>query len=391
MDKRLAVLALCLTGCAGAATERAVPETAAMHRSIGVYDIQGGWVPILVEHDDPLDTLSVVRTLSVALMAQGVDLVDPGHAAIRFDNHSLAPEQPPTPKMVEEARLRIQAALEATAFEQWKKASSSARVFWSATDGTRDYLKRHPAIADDLWAYCWMFAQGLARAQELSDEIWPPQIAGLSPDVGTAAWIDGCAAALPHHELPDWASTQPPLVSAWNRVHPRRSRATLRVAMSPEVEGCVASIHGKLVELPAVAEALPTDIRIQVDCEGHFGRVHKLELKPGDNRIVVDPLLERALRTPAGQDRYVGLRYETMDQQAAWQVKHGLAVARKLGGGALLLVTKTPTGRLGLTRVDAQLERVITEVTIEVDPSERALMQAAAALALPADRGAPAQ
>ena len=122
---------------------------------------------------------------------------------------------------------------------------------------------------------------------------------------------------------------------------------------------------------------MPVVVRIQLNCEGP-GRVFRIRLKPGDNRLVIDPPFEQLVHSTD----YLSLRYG--DNNAEHQLRDALKIGKLLAIESVILVTRTESGDVLLRRVNVSLEKLVSTVSLSLDATTDEL--SAAALALSGNR-----
>ncbi|MBX3246212.1 MAG: PEGA domain-containing protein [Myxococcales bacterium] len=157
----------------------------------------------------------------------------------------------------------------------------------------------------------------------------------------------------------------------------RGPRGTLVVESTPS--GCAVRFNGLASgTTPFVLDGIaPGTWRVQVECgEDERGRVHRVEVAPGENRVQIDTAFDHAFATsPAG-----------LRMRAAASVGHAHTLARRLGV-RVVLVDSSGEG-MRATVVDGRGGQQVVELGEEVDT--RRVVQALGAELPPLDDERPA-
>lgn len=327
------------------------------------------WVPVVLEDASPQQTLFVVNGVATALRTrENAAVLDPAIAARTFESTHSA-----TPVEVEDKELRelgdgFRKALEAAAVGQWDKAYDLVRSFDALSQPVQDYVTWRLNLSRDIFDYCLMsvhFMMAAGRDAAARDE--------MRTCISTASERTVSAKDAAENVIQLHAAVKAELLA--------QGEASLDVDASgaPGASaGCVVVVNGQPKSSLPFRERglLAVPVRIQVNCQ-RPGRIHVVQLRPGANTLIVDERFEQVLHT----EGYLGLRYGDARDEKNWHVRDGLTIAKLLGGSDLLLARKLKDGRISLTRIGTQLERVASEVTLAPKPSTEEITAAAHALA----------
>lgn len=140
--------------------------------------------------------------------------------------------------------------------------------------------------------------------------------------------------------------------------------ATLEVESAPQ-KNCTVRLNG--VESGKTPLRVPRlrqgDIRVQVECDEHHGRVHNVRLEPGPNKLRVDTELDAALRGPEP----LWLEYPAWGELMTRAPPHAATLARLVGVRSVVLLTVSPQA-LWAHRLDVETGELRASVEIERAP-----------------------
>lgn len=327
------------------------------------------WVPVIVDQAASEQTIALVNAVATALRTkENVALLDPAIAARRFENvHSATPVEVPDGEL-RELGDSFRKALEAAALGQWDRAYELVRSFDALSQPVQDYVTWRLNLSRDIFDYCIMSVhfmlvdgrEGAAREEmrncihsapdrTLSAKATPEQVIQLHSAVKAELTAQGAASL-------DVDASGAPGAAA----------------------GCVVVVNGAPKGALPYRETglLPVPVRIQVNCQ-RPGRIHVVRMKPGRNSLIVDLRFERVVRT----EGYLSLRYGDAREEENSQIRDGLTLAKILDGSDLLLVRRTPDGRVALRRLGVQLEKLVSEISLAPKASADEIRTAAHALA----------
>ncbi|HKU45051.1 MAG TPA: hypothetical protein VJR89_43125, partial [Polyangiales bacterium] len=201
-------------------------------------------------------------------------------------------------------------------------AQRALQSIQALSEPARDVLNREPARARKLFDNCVMTAYLYERADQHAAAL--RQMLACSHDYPRFR-PDGRAYPAELRRLFEEAALQQ------SQLQP----STLRVT-SVGRSGCGVRMNGlPLGKTPLASSDLRAgSVRVQLECEaGSAGRIHVLQLQPGDNDVTIDPAFEAAVHSRGG----LWLSYANEVERDKRAASDGLVIASALGVRVVML------------------------------------------------------
>lgn len=312
---------------------------------------QTDWLVTEVRTDDAGgDTSKTALRVAEILRARGEQVVDARSAASELEHkHSRTPVRL-QPEELERLDKALRTLADHLASEKLSEAREALEEVERLTPDARDFLNREVNRARRRFHTC-LLAAHLFDKEGYDDDAFQQvrrcarEFPGLEPEEGT--YMPDSIKSFFARARKELESIQP---------------ATLIVrAEAGSTEPCRARVNG--IDKGAVPARIPgvraDAVRVQLECEGRSGRIYNVPVQPGENELVIDPQLDRALDTGTT----LLLHYPNAAVAAKLRERHSLRIARVIGVGQVLEVFG---GRL--TRRD-----LATGATTEADLSKTSL------------------
>jgi hypothetical protein len=287
--------------------------------------VSGGMVVVAASESDAglAEAELRARALQDALRSHRANVLEPEEARAMFE---AAHSREPVALGAEEIaglRERVRQATRLLALGKLREAMATTEPLRKLADRELDNMKRDLGEAQELFDICVVSATMMASGGERrAAERHMQQCVHGFPGLKTA---------LEYHS----PEARELFARVAEQVQPG-SPAHL-VIRSTRGEDCVTRVDGiPTGPPPAALELAPTQVRVQLECDGRIGRVHSLSLESGFNEVTIDPEFDRVVRSDQPRLR---LRY---DQAAALESRaalDALAIGRALGAEAVVLVS----------------------------------------------------
>ena len=314
-------------------------------------------LPAPSDGSDPARLIEASASLARLLAAQQTPALDPGlvAATIRRD-HSEAPTLLSRAE-IEEVRRQVDSATRNLSFGELEAARSDIEAIGEVRDRAIEGLNREIEVAVRALDGCLLGVRWLH----------------VSRQQGALERAMTCVRAHPG-------------IEPSRRYHPDEilellEQARARIASLPEARLSVSTLDGRACRIrfngisigmtPHRIEHLrPGRLSVQVECDpDQPGRVHRLDLRPGQNTLEIDATLEAALRLEPSPH----LRYASSEARARLLPAHASALAALTGTDEALSVRPDPA-REDLLYLDRLREgEVIATVRAGVGDLRRAL------------------
>jgi hypothetical protein len=304
---------------------------------------EANWVVTEVRAGDSATDASQTATrVAEILRARGVAVIDAKSAASEIEHkHSRTPVRL-RPEELERLDQALRTLANHLASENLAEARVALEQVERLTPDARDYLNRQVNRARRRFHTCLLAAHLFAKE-------------GYDEDAFQQ--VRKCARDFPGFE-PDEGEYMPDSIKSFFKLAREELEsirpATLDVRVTEgSAQQCRARVNGiDKGTLPAKITDVRADaVRVQLDCEGRSGRIYNVPVKPGNNELVIDPWLDRALDTSGT----LMLHYPSAEAAGALREKHGFEIARAIGAGQILEVFGGRLTRLDVasrTRVD---------------------------------------
>ena len=308
---------------------------------------QDNWLVTEVRAGDASSDASQTATrVTEILRSRGVPVIDTRSAASEIEHkHSRTPVRL-QPEELERLDGALRTLADHLASENLPEARAALEKVERLTPDARDYLNRQVNRARRRFHTCLLAAHLFAKEGYDDDAFQQVRkcardFPGFSPEEG--------------EYMPD------SIKSFFSRAREELQSirpATIYVDVAPgSASSCRARVNGiDKGAVPAkIADVRAEAVRVQLECDGRSGRIYNVPVRPGDNRLTLDPRLDRALDTSSA----LVLHYPDTAEARALRVEHGLAIARAVGASQMLEVFG---GRL--TRLDVASQAEVGEVDL---------------------------
>ena len=310
------------------------------------------WAPVLVDVPDAAISLALVTRMTARLRtSHSAPILEPAAAAVEFEtDHSLPPHAIELDVLKNHA-AQVALALERAHVGDWAKAAEHASAFGQLPHVVQDLVRSTDAqVGQDLLDYCLKVAEHRSEQQ------------------GAEAELAQCIRRVPNRRPGDY-DAESPRGHLYTAV--RAKIPTARIDLDVPAD-CAIYVNGEPRKLPL--DTLDVRQRVQLRCAERVGRIY--DARPG--ALEIDHHLDRVVQTgPQG----LRLRYADLGEASEHQVEDALAVAAALKATNLLLVSRSPTGRVVFSRIDTKDGSVVAEVSVARDASTSELRKAAAIVA----------
>jgi hypothetical protein len=308
-----------------------------------------GWLVTEVEVGGAGAAVAAARVAG-SLQRQGQRVLAGSDAASQFERVDSRKAVQLTPAQVKQLDDEFRKLADHLASDDLAAAQPMFRRLAELSPDSRDVLNRDPGRARRGFQICLLSGHMLSR---------------LGRDSEGLQQVTTCAADYPGFQ-PQVGSYLPDSIRKFfDRAFARLDSvpvATLTVSVPAEHAGrCRARVNGIAAGAsPATVSGIrATEVRVQLDCGERPGRIHPLELQPGDNAIEIDPALDEAVTT----GEQLGLRYADVNQARERAIGHAVRLARVLGQGRAVLLLGDE-----LWRLDTASERAIARVSVNDGP-----------------------
>lgn len=317
---------------------------------------QGHWLVTEVRAGDASsDASKTAARVAEILRARGVTVIDGLSAASEIEHkHSRSPIRL-QPDELERLDLALRTLADHLASENLAEARAALEEVERLTPDARDYLNRQVNRARRRFHTCLLAAHLFAKE-------------GYDDDAFEQ--VRKCARDFPGFE-PEELEYMPDSIKAFfGRARAELASilpATLNIDIEPtSEEQCRARVNGiDKGALPARVADVRTDaVRVQLECDGRSGRIYTVAMQPGDNGLVIDPQLDRAIDTVST----LLLHYPSTAVAGELREKHGIELARAIGAGQMLEVFGGQ-----ITRLDVASRSKVAEADLSRSSLEEAV------------------
>ena len=313
-------------------------------------------IPVMANEDSTSsDATALVTPFETSLRSAGQEvLVSAGAAAAFETDHSSEPVQLNDDEMTRLLR-RVGEAARHLALGEIMQAQEAMEGVYALSGPARDFLNREAARARKIFDNCLMASYLWERSNEHQRAL--------------RQMLD-CSRSFPGFR-PEGRAYPPELRDLFAQATQRlgEMQSTTLLVNSGSRMGCGVRLNGIEVGKSPMSwnDVRSGMTRVQLECDpGVPGRIHEIELEPGDNRMDIDPELDRAVRT----------------RGALWLAYRGLEARNRRGDTDAQLIAKAvhigPVLQLWVDR-DGDLARV------RVRAIRAGVVRETATLPLPAD------
>ena len=286
------------------------------------------WVAVALEVNGKTPSLTALPSLQDTLAGHGkVKLLQPVEAATRY--RAVVSALPKAVDRQTERALRraLSGALAHAAVHDWAGARRFEDRLRALEPSQQDDFFVGTGLAADAFALCTMNARPHMDAGDEAQAI--DHLRDCVTDYPT---VDLDKQSLAQDTLELMKKAQHQLAMA--------GQASLEIDLVGD-ESCDVYVNGMPWRTKPGADAgFPVvAVRVQLRCES-FGRVHQVQLRPGVNKIRIDPRFERALVSQV----YLGLRYATEAEVRRFRDLDARSIAQALEADAVLLLEATAGG-----------------------------------------------
>jgi hypothetical protein len=250
------------------------------------------WLFVPVLASQPPRDISVPQLTSafeIELRASSQNVISNGDAGVLFEaRHSSEPVKLNTDEMSRLLRSVGQAARH-LALGELPQAQQAMEGVYALSGPARDYLNREAARARKIFDTCLMTAYLWERDQKR------PQALRQMLE---------CSRSFPGFR-PEGRAYPPELREIFEaaKAQLNQEAATTLLVQSRQSSGCGVRLNGiEVGKSPmSFSDARAGITRVQLECEtGVAGRIHSVELKPGENRLDIDPAFDAVVHTQGG-------------------------------------------------------------------------------------------
>jgi hypothetical protein len=290
------------------------------------------FVPVLAGgNSKSFEAEPLTGELEIALRGSGQGVLPNASAARSFENqHSSEPVQLGSDEIKRHAKSIAQASRH-LALGELPDAQRAMESVNALSASARDYLNRDTTRARKIFDNCLMAAYLWERA----DQHQPALKQMLECSRGFPGFRpEGRAYPGEMRRLFEEATLQ------LSRLQPTSLRVT-----STGRNGCTVRLNGMDVGRSPVqlTEVRAGATRLQLECEsGVVGRIHTLELKPGENELAIDPGLDAAVHNEAG----LWLAYANERERDKRAASDAQVIGRAVGATRVVILFSAP-GALG--------------------------------------------
>lgn len=300
----------------------------------------------------------VAEQLEQGLVDRGVLLLSATEARARFEAvHSTEPVVLDKETLVE-LRKQVDEATRLLALNRLREALDATHELRELSASGQDYLRRELSQAQELFDVCVVTASQIAAAGD--------QLQAYRHMLRCAQTFPGLT-PVPEYHPPEVRELYDSVLEDVEQAKP----ATLLVR-SAGTEPCLTRVNGiSWGEAPAQITMAPHPVRVQLECAERPGRVHHMSLRAGFNRLLIDPVFDRALRSGPPRLR---LLYESLATLANRRRRDGETLARALNVTRLVMVEGGAPMRVH--QLDSFGQLLHTLAVDPVDPSSLATVLA---------------
>jgi len=252
----------------------------------------------------------------IELRASSLSAVSNGDAAMLFEaRHSSEPVKLNTDEMSRLLRSVGQAARH-LALGELPQAQQAMEGVYALSGPARDYLNREAARARKIFDTCLMTAYLWERDQKR------PQALRQMLE---------CSRSFPGFR-PEGRAYPPEVREIFEQAKQQLNQeaATTLLVQSRQSSGCGVRLNGiEVGKSPmSFSDARAGITRVQLECQpGVAGRIHSIELKPGENRLDVDPAFDAVVHSQGG----LWLQYDSEAARTARMDADLLQVQKAVG------------------------------------------------------------
>ena len=277
------------------------------------------WLFVPVLSAQPPRDIAIPQLTSafeIELRASQQNVLSNGDAGVLFEaRHSSEPVKLNTDEMSRLLRSVGQAARH-LALGELPQAQQAMEGVYALSGPARDYLNREAARARKIFDTCLMTAYLWERDQKR------PQALRQMLE---------CSRSFPGFR-PEGRAYPPELREIFEaaKAQLNQEAATTLLVQSRQSTGCGVRLNGiEVGKSPmSFSDARAGITRVQLECEsGVAGRIHSIELKPGENRLDIDPAFDAVVHTQGG----LWLQYDS-DAARTARVDADLAQLQKAVG-----------------------------------------------------------
>jgi hypothetical protein len=314
---------------------------------------QDNWLVTEVRAGDASGNSSQTATrVAEILRSRGVPVIDNRSAASEIEHkHSRTPVRL-QPEELERLDGALRTLADHLASENLPEARAALEKVERLTPDARDYLNRQVNRARRRFHTCLLAAHLFAKE-------------GYDDDAFNQ--VRKCARDFPGFEPEEGEYMPDSIKSFFSRAREELQSirpATIHVDVAPgSASSCRVRINGiDKGAVPArIADVRTEAVRAQLECDGRSGRIYNVPVRPGDNRLTLDPRLDRALDTSSA----LVLHYPDTREARQLRVEHGLAIARAVGASHMLEVFGGRLTRLDVASKSQVGEVDLTEVSLD--------------------------
>jgi hypothetical protein len=283
----------------------------------------------------------------IELRSQAQTVLANSDGAVLFESrHSSEPVQLNSDEMSRLLRSVGQAARH-LALGELPQAQQAMESVYALSGPARDYLNREAARARKIFDTCLMTAYLWERDQK------HPQALRQMLE---------CSRNFPGFR-PEGRAYPPELREVFEQAkHQMQQEApTALLVQSRQSSGCGVRLNGiDAGKSPmSFSDVRAGIVRVQLECQsGVAGRIHSVELKPGENRLEIDAAFESVVRSQGG----LWLQYDSEASRAARADGDLRQIQRALGAGHVvaLFIDGTTNPRVRLRTVADQPREIAT-------------------------------
>jgi hypothetical protein len=244
-------------------------------------------LPVRVSDGTPsADSAKLTVPFEDALRAAGQDVVTSVGASALFEtNQSAEPVQLDDDEMTRLLR-RVGEAARHLALGELVLAQQAMEGVYALSGPARDFLNREAARARKIFDNCLVASYLWERGNEHQRAL--------------RQMLD-CSRSFPGFR-PEGRAYPPEMRELFDQATLRlgQMQSTTLLVRSGERNGCGVRLNGiEVGKSPmSFSDVRSGMTRVQLECEpGVPGRIHEIELQPGDNHLLIDPDFDRVLRT----------------------------------------------------------------------------------------------
>jgi hypothetical protein len=282
------------------------------------------WVLVPVVSGSMARDVSVTQLSSpfeIELRARGQNALSNSDAALLFETrHSSEPVKLNSDEMSKLLKSVGQAARH-LALGELPQAQQAMEGVYSLSGPARDYLNREAARARKIFDTCLMTGYLWERDQKHAQAL---------------RQMVECARNFPGFR-PEMRAYPPELRAVFEQAKQQVNQmpATTLLVQGRQSAGCGVRLNGiEIGKSPMSFSDVRAGVtRVQLECEpGVAGRIHSIELKPGENRLDIDPVFDASVHSHGG----LWLQYGNESERKARADLDVAQIQRALGTGHVL-------------------------------------------------------